>query len=199
MTLQSTSPSPQTWRSQAINVFTQKKGHGQGGLFLLWEAKAHTGSQMLQAAFWRPSNSSVSTLHLRSDHISNSHLRNFLLVSMMGDTTAFIRRMMLQHHLSCPSWLTQSEPGVIPLCQSPSTLQTRTDTVVFLTTHPAASYFQTQPWPQLALGHHGIRSQLLHSQTNMPWPRCPKTDPREQKGFKEAFRNASHVLMSSAV
>lgn len=120
---------------------------------------------MLQAAFRRPSNSSVSTLHLRSDHISNSHSRDFLLVSMMGDTTAFIRRMMRQHHLSCPSWLPQSEPGVIPLCQSPSTLQTRTDTVVFLITHPAASYFQTQPWPQLALGHHGIRSQLLHSQT----------------------------------
>lgn len=35
VTLQSTSPSPQISRSQAINVFTQKKGHDQGGLFLL--------------------------------------------------------------------------------------------------------------------------------------------------------------------
>lgn len=154
---------------------------------------------MLQGAFWRPSNSSVSTLHLRSD-ISNSHSRNTLCLSQYWETPQPIYEgwccsiIFLAHHGFHKVNLGQSP--YVRAC--PPSRQAQTLQFFWLPIQQHAPS-KPSPWPQLALGHRGIRSQLLHPQTNVPWPRCPKPDPREQKGSKEAFGNASQVLMSSAV
>lgn len=197
VTLQSTFPSPQTWRSQATNVFTLTKKHHMIREVSCYNLRSRGTCRWSDASgrFLKAKELlSVHTEPHKWPHFKLTLKKHSLLVSMMGDTTAFIWRVMLQHPLSCPSWLPQSEPGVIPPCQSLSTPQPSTNTTVFPTTHPAAHSFQTQPTTTACLGPswHQVSAD---EQT------CPgsKIDRHEQKGFKEAFGNTSHVLMSSAV
>lgn len=98
--------------------------------------------------------------------------------------------------LSCPSWLPQGEPGVISQFEAhPPSRQAQ---ILQFSQLPLQQHAPSKPspWPQLALGHHDISSQLLHPWTNMPWMRRSKTDTREQQGFKEAFGTTSHVLIA---